>query len=73
MELDKTCKILLDIKNISKDEKINTFSVDIYTYSGGKIEAYVTEKRSKPNEIVNTQILLGNVECENIRKINFYK
>jgi hypothetical protein len=73
LELEKTCKILLDIKNISKIEKINTFSVDIYTYSGGKIEAFITEKRSKPNEIVNTQILLGNIECDNIRKINFYK
>jgi hypothetical protein len=73
IELEKTCKIILDIKNISKNEKINTFSVDIYTYSGGKIEAFITEKRSKPNEIVNTQILLGNVECDNIRKINFYK
>ena len=70
---DKTCKIIFEIKNISKFEKINSFSVDIYTYSGGKIEAFVTEKRSKPNETVTTQILLGNVECDNIRKINFYK
>jgi hypothetical protein len=70
---DKTCKIIFEIKNISKFEKINSFSVDIYTYSGGKIEAFITEKRSKPNETVTTQILLGNVECDNIRKINFYK
>jgi hypothetical protein len=73
LELEKSCKILLNIKNISKNEKINTFSVDIYTYTGGKIEAFITEKRSKPSEIVTTQILLGNVECDNIRKINFYK
>ena len=73
LTLDKTCKISFEIKNISKFEKINSFSVDIYTYSGGKIEAFVTEKRSKPNETVTSQILLGNVECDNIRKINFYK
>jgi len=73
LAIEKTCKIILEIKNISKEEKINTFSIDIYTYSGGKIEAFVTEKRSKPKEIVLTQILLGNVECDNIRKINFYK
>ena len=56
LELEKSCKILLNIKNISKFEKINTFSVDIYTYTGGKIEAFITEKRSRPSEIVHTNL-----------------
>ncbi len=44
----------LEIKNISKEEKRNSLSIEAYSFADKKYEAFVVEKRSKPNEIVNS-------------------
>ena len=67
------CKIPLEIKNVSKEEKRNTFSIEAYSYANKKYEFFITEKRSKPGEIVNTQIIFENIDCNDIKKINFYR
>jgi len=70
-----SCKISIDIKNISKEERRNSFSVEAYTYANKKYETFIVEKRSKPGEIVNTQVTLKGtgIECDDIKKIIFYK
>jgi hypothetical protein len=73
LTVNENCKISLEIKNISKEEKRNTFSIEAYSYANKKLEAFITEKRSNPGEIVNTQITFSLIECENIKKINFYR
>jgi hypothetical protein len=73
LTVNENCKISLEIKNISKEEKRNTFSIEAYSYANKKLEAFITEKRSNPGEIVNTQITFSLTECENIKKINFYR
>ena len=60
---NEVCKMSLEIKNISKEEKRNSLS----------IEAFVVEKRSKPNEIVNITVDFNGINCGDLRKINFYK
>jgi hypothetical protein len=73
LTLNDTCKIPLEIKNISKQEKKNSLSIDVYSYGNKKYEAFVLEKMSKPGEIVITQVVLLGIGCDDIRKIDFYK
>ena len=67
------CQMSLEIKNISKEEKRNSLSIDVYSFADKKYEAFVVEKKSKPNEVVNTTVKFNGINCEDIRKINFYK
>jgi hypothetical protein len=70
---NEDCKIPLEIKNISKEEKRNTFSLEAYSYANKKYEAFVTEKRSKPGEVISTQVIFANIDCHDIKRINFYR
>ena len=63
----------LEIKNISKEEKRNSLSIEAFSFADKKFEAFVVEKRSKPNEIINTTVDFNGINCEDLRKINFYK
>ena len=67
------CQMTLEIKNISKEEKRNSLSIEAYSFADKKYEAFVVEKRSKPNEIVNTTVDFNDINCGDLRKINFYK
>jgi len=71
--VNEDCIIPIEIKNISKDEKRNTFSIVAYSYADKKYESFITEKRSKPGEIVSTQIIFEDTDCHDIKKINFYR
>jgi len=73
LTVDETCKVPIEIKNISKEEKRNTFSVEVYSYANKKYEAFITEKRSKPGEIVSTQITFKGIECDDVKRISFYR
>lgn len=70
-----SCKLSIDIKNISKEERRNSFSIEAYTYANKKYEAFIVEKRSKPGEIVSTQVTFKGISiaCDDIKKISFYK
>jgi hypothetical protein len=70
---DEVCKISIEIKNISKEEKRNSFSIEAFSFADKKFEAFVVEKKSKPNEIVNTIVDFKGINCEYLKKINFYK
>jgi len=67
------CQMSLEIKNISKEEKRNSLSIEAYSFADKKYEAFVVEKRSKPNEVVNSTVQFNGINCRDIRKINFYK
>jgi hypothetical protein len=67
------CKMSLDIKNISKEEKRNSLSIEAYSFADKKYEAFVVEKRSKPKEVVNSTVQFNGINCSDIRRINFYK
>ncbi|NCU71699.1 MAG: hypothetical protein EBY66_01580 [Candidatus Fonsibacter lacus] len=67
------CQMSLEIKNISKEEKRNSLSIEAYSFADKKYEAFVVEKRSKPNEVVNSTVKFNGINCGDIRKINFYK
>jgi hypothetical protein len=67
------CQMSLEIKNISKEEKRNSLSIEAYSFADKKYEAFVVEKRSKPNETVITTVDFNNINCRDLRKINFYK
>ena len=67
------CQMSLEIKNISKEEKRNSLSIEAYSFADKKYEAFVVEKRSKPSETVNTTVDFNNINCRDLRKINFYK
>jgi hypothetical protein len=67
------CQMSLEIKNISNEEKKNSLSIEAYSFADKKYEAFVVEKRSKPNEVVNSTVKFNGVNCGDIRKINFYK
>ncbi len=67
------CKMSLEIKNISKEEKRNSFSIEAFSFADKKFETFVVEKKSKPNEIVNTTVDFNGINCGDLRKINFYK
>jgi len=69
----EVCKMSLEIKNISKEEKRNSLSIEAFSFADKKFEAYVVEKKSKPNEIVNTTVDFNGINCGDLRKINFYK
>ena len=67
------CQMSLEIKNISKEENRNSLSIEAYSFADKKYEAFVVEKRSKPNEIVNTTVDFNGINCGDVRRINFYK
>ena len=67
------CQMSLEIKNISKEEKRNSLSIEAYSFADKKYEAFVVEKRSKPNEAINSVVKFNGIECGSIKKINFYK
>ncbi len=67
------CQMSLEIKNISKEEKRNSLSIEAYSFADKKYEAFVVEKRSKPNEIINSTVQFNGINCGDLRKINFYK
>ena len=67
------CQMSLEIKNISKEEKRNSLSIEAYSFADKKYEAFVVEKRSKPNEVINSTVQFSGINCGDIRKINFYK
>ena len=67
------CQMSLEIKNISKEEKRNSLSIEAYSLVDKKYEAFVVEKKSKPNEVVNSTVQLNGINCGDIRRINFYK
>ncbi|MEY3824707.1 MAG: hypothetical protein RLZZ13_647 [Pseudomonadota bacterium] len=70
---NEVCKMSLEIKNISKEEKRNSLSIEAFSFADKKFEAFVVEKRSKPNEIINTTVDFNGINCGDLRKINFYK
>jgi hypothetical protein len=70
---NEVCKMSLEIKNISKEEKINSLSIEAFSFADKKFEAFVVEKRSKPNEIVSTAVDFDGINCGDLKKINFYK
>jgi hypothetical protein len=67
------CQMSLEIKNISKEVKRNSLSIEVYSFGNKKYEAFVLEKSSKPNEVANSVVKFDGVSCEDIRKIDFYK
>ena len=67
------CQMSLEIKNISKEEKRNSLSIEAYSFADKKYEAFVVEKRSKPNEVINSTVQFYGINCGDLRKINFYK
>jgi hypothetical protein len=67
------CQMSLEIKNISKEEKRNSLSIEAYSFADKKYEAFVLEKRTKPNEVVNSTVQFKGINCGDFRKINFYK
>jgi hypothetical protein len=67
------CQMSLKIKNISKEEKRNSLSIEAYSFVDKKYEAFVIEKRSKPNEVVNSTVQFNGINCGDFRRINFYK
>ena len=70
---NEVCQMSLEIKNISKEEKRNSLSIEAYSFADKKYEAFVVEKRSKPNEIINSTVQFNGINCGDLRKINFYK
>ncbi len=67
------CQMSLEIKNISKEEKRNSLSIEAYSFADKKYEAFVVEKKSKPNEVINSTVQFNEIKCGDLRKINFYK
>ena len=67
------CQMSLEIKNISKEEKRNSLSIEAYSLVDKKYEAFVVEKKSKPNEVINSTVQFNGIKCGDLRKINFYK
>jgi hypothetical protein len=67
------CQMSLEIKNISKEEKRNSLSIEAYSFADKKYETFVVEKRSKPNEVVNSTVQFNGINCGDLKKINFYK
>ena len=67
------CQMSLEIKNISKEEKRNSLSIEAYSFADKKYEAFLVEKRSKPNEVVNSTVQFKGINCGDIRRINLYK
>ena len=70
---NEICKMSLEIKNISKEEKRNSLSIEAFSFADKKFESFVVEKRSKPNEVINSTVQFNGINCGYLRKINFYK
>jgi hypothetical protein len=70
---NEVCKMSLEIKNISKEEKRNSFSIEAFSFADKKFGAFVVEKKSKPNEIVNTTVDFYGINCGDLKRINFYR
>jgi hypothetical protein len=70
---NEVCQMSLEIKNISKEVKRNSLSIESYSFGNKKYEAFILEKSSKPKEVVNSEVKFDGISCEDIRKINFYK
>jgi len=69
----ENCFILLEIKNISNEEKRVSLTIEALNFADKKFEAFVVEKKTKPEEIISSESRFSGTECENLRKINFYK
>jgi hypothetical protein len=67
------CQMSLQIKNISKEEKKNSLSIEAYSFGNKKYEDFILEKKSKPNEIVNSTAKFNGIKCEDVREVSFYK
>ena len=67
------CQMSLEIKNVSKVDKRNSLSIEAHSFAEKKYEAFVVEKKSKPNEVVNSTVQFNGINCSDVRKINFYK
>ena len=65
--------ILLEIKNISNEEKRVSLTIEALNFADKKFEAFVVEKKTKPEEIISSESRFSGTECKNLRKINFYK
>jgi tRNA (Thr-GGU) A37 N-methylase len=72
-QINDACQMSLEIKNISKDEKRNSLSIEAYSFGNKKYEVFVAEKKSRPNEVVNSIVKFSGILCSDIRIINFYK
>jgi hypothetical protein len=73
LTVNENCQISLQIKNISIEDKRNSFTMEAYSYGEKKFESFVVERRSKPGEVINSVSKFNKVECANIKKIIFYK
>ena len=67
------CQMSLEIKNISKEEKRNSLSIEAYSFADKKYEAFVVEKKTKPYELINSTVQFNGINCGDLRKIDFYK
>jgi len=65
--------ILLEIKNISNEEKRVSLTIEALNFADKKFEAFVVEKKTKPEEIISSESRFSGTECKNLKKINFYK
>ena len=63
------------LANVNKEYVTsNSFSIiTLIGFADKKYEAFVVEKRSKPNEVVNSTVQFNGINCGDLRKINFYK
>ena len=61
------------LEDKARQEKRNSLSIEAYSFADKKYEAFVVEKRSKPNEIINSTVQFNGINCGDLRKINFYK
>jgi len=73
LTVNENCQVSMQIKNISKEEKRNSFTAEAYSFGEKKFESFVVERRSKPGEVINSESRFNKIECGNIKKINFYK
>jgi len=70
---NENCFISLEIKNISNEEKRVSLTIEALDFADKKFEAFIVEKRTKRDEIINSESKFIGVDCKNLRKINFYK
>jgi len=69
----ENCFISLEVKNISKEEKRVSLTIEAFNFADKKFEAFVVEKKTKPEEIIISESRFSGTECKNLKKINFYK
>jgi len=70
---ESNCIISLEIKNISKEEKRISFTIESLDFSDKKVEAFLVEKKLKPDEVLSSESRFKETVCKNLKKINFYK